>query len=114
MQAITEDAVLKCAHGGVVRIEPQQRWVTIEGRAILVEGDPLDRAISACPQATPVNPPCRRTISVDEGKSYSSLVRIGKKRVCMDTATGTTNWSMLSIIPYSVLRPGQQLVTLGV
>ena len=113
MLAITRDAVLKCAHGGVVHFDPQQEWVTIEGRAILVEGDPLGRRIWACPQATPVNPPCRRTISVNEAKSYSAMVRIDGKRICMDTITGTTDWSLLSVIPFTALEAGQQLVSLG-
>jgi hypothetical protein len=110
---LTEDAVLKCAHGGVVKLEPLQRWLTIEGRAVLVEGDPLDRSVSACPHATPVTPPCRKTVSVDKDKSYSALARVGTLRVCMDSATGTTDWSKLGIIPYSVTAPGQQFVAVG-
>ncbi|MBR0748769.1 hypothetical protein JQ582_33045 [Bradyrhizobium japonicum] len=110
---LTEDAILKCAHGGVVKLHPIQHWVTIDKRAILVQGDPLHRSISTCPNATPVTPPCRRTVSVDQGASYSVLVRIGGLPICMDTAKGATDWSQLSTIPFTVSSPGQSLVTVG-
>ena len=113
MLALTEDAVLKCAHGGVVRLDPLQDWLTIEGRVILVEGDPLGRPIAMCPQSSGTTPPCLTTVSVDEGKSYSSWVSIDGLRVCLDTTTGATDWSKLGTIPYDVNAPGQELVTIG-
>ncbi len=113
MLLITEDAVLKCAHGGTVNLKPIQHWVTVEKRVILVEGDPLDRSISACPMATPLTPPCHKTVSVDSTASYSAFVTVNGLRVCRDTATGTTDWSKLGTIPYSVTKPGQSLVTIG-
>jgi hypothetical protein len=113
MLVLTEDAVLKCAHGGVVRLDPQQHWLTIEGRVVLVEGDPLGRPIAACPHATPLTPPCARTVSVDKDASYSAWVSIDGLRVCLDTTTGATDWSRLGTIPYSVNSPGQELVTIG-
>jgi hypothetical protein len=113
MLLITEDATLKCAHGGTVKLEPIQQWVTIEKRVILVEGDPLNRAISACPMATPMTPPCRKTVSVDSAASYSVFVTVDGLRVCLDKATGTTDWAKLGTVPYNVTRPGQNLVTIG-
>ena len=113
MLALTEDATLKCAHGGTVKMKNSQAWVTVAGRAVLIEPDPLHRPISACPQATPATPPCRHTVSVNEGASYSTFVRIDEKRVCLDTATGTTDWGFLAVIPYAVTDPGQSLVQLG-
>ena len=112
MQLLTMDAVLKCAHGGVVGLDPRQRWVTITKRAILVEADPLDRPISACPQMTPATPPCHKTVAVDD-VSYSGFVRIGGRRVCLDRTTGRTDWSKLGLIPFSVTSPGQAFVASG-
>jgi hypothetical protein len=113
MLLMTEDAVLKCAHGGIVKLDPIQHWVSINKRVILVEGDPLGRSIAACPNATPVTPPCRTTVSVDRSASYSGLVRIDGLPVCMDTATGATDWSQLGTIPYGVSTAGQTLVKIG-
>jgi hypothetical protein len=113
MLALTEDAVIRCAHGGTVNVTHSQSWVTVANRALLAESDPLGRSISACPMATPAAPPCRRTVSVDEGATYSALVRINKKRVCLDTTTGTTDWGLLGVVPYAVAKPGQGLVHIG-
>jgi hypothetical protein len=90
-----------------------QSWVTVAGRALLVEDDPLHRSISACPMATPAAPPCRNTVSVNEGASYSAFVRIDTRRVCLDTTTGTTDWGYLAITPYAVADAGQGVVQLG-
>jgi hypothetical protein len=113
MLALTEDATLKCAHGGTVNVKQTQPWVTVSGRALLVEPDPLHRSISACPQMTPATPPCRNTVSVNDGATYSAIVRIDGKRVCLDTATGTTDWGLLGVIPYAVTDAAQSLVQLG-
>jgi hypothetical protein len=113
MRLLTMDAVLKCAHGGVVGLKPRQEWVTIAKRAVLVESDPLNRPISACPQMTPTTPPCRHTVSVDEQASYSAFVRIGGWRICLDRTTGRTDWSKLGVIPFSVSSPGQEFVQSG-
>ncbi len=113
MLLITEDAVLKCAHGGTVKVVHRQDWVTVEKRAILIEGDPLGRSISACPMATPTTPPCSKTVSVDSGASYSAFVTVDALRVCLDTVTGTTDWSKLGTVPFGLTSPGQSLVTIG-
>lgn len=113
MLLLTRDAVLKCAHGGVVGIAPFQTWVVIREVPVLVEPDPLSRPIAACPQMTPTTPPCLVTVSVDEGASYSAFVTIDGHRVCMDTATGRTDWAKLSTVPYSVTSPGQDFVSVG-
>lgn len=110
MRLLTRDAVLKCDHGGIVGLQPAQDWVTVGGVPVLVEPDPLHRPVAACPRVTPTTPPCLLTISVDEGASYSALVTIDGSRVCKDTATGRTNWSMLAIVSYAVAEPGQALV----
>jgi hypothetical protein len=90
-----------------------QSWVTVVGRPILVEPDPLHRPIAACPQSLAGAPPCRNTISVNEAASYSALVRIDNRRVCLNTTTGTTDWGALTSTPYTVSDAGQALVQLG-
>jgi hypothetical protein len=109
MRLLTEDAVLKCGHGGVVRLAPRQHWVTVAGRVLLVESDPLGRPIVACPQMTPTTPPCLVTTSVDEA-SYSAFVRIDGRRVCLDRTTGRTDWAKLGTVSYSVMAAGQPFV----
>jgi hypothetical protein len=113
MRLLTRDAVLKCGHGGVVGLDPRQHWVTVAGRALLVESDPLGRRIEHCPQATPTTPPCLHTISVDEGASYSAFIRIDGRRICLDRTTGHTDWAMLTTASYSVTAPGQAFVESG-
>jgi hypothetical protein len=113
MLGLTGKSVLTCKHGGIVRIDPAQDWVTIEGVPVLVEPDLLHRPIATCPQATPTTPPCTLTISVDEAVSYSALVSIDGKRICLDTSAGRTNWSLLAIVPFGVRETGQALADLG-
>ena len=113
MLVLTKDALLTCAHGGVVGIVASQDWVTIGGSAALVEPDPLNRPIAACPMMTPTTPPCLLTVSVDEKASYSAFVTIDGHRLCLDGATGRTDWSKLSTVPFAVGRPGQDLVSCG-
>ena len=110
MRLLTQDAVLKCGHGGVVRLDPRQHWVTVAHRVLLVEGDPRGRPIVACPQATPLTPPCLVTVSVDECASYSAFMRIDGRRVCLDRTTGRTDWAKLGTVSYSVTVPGQAFV----
>ena len=113
MLLLTEDAVLKCDHGGVVGLSPRQHWVTVADRVLLVEADPDHRPISACPFATPTTPPCTLTITVDEAASYSAFIRIGGRRVCLDRTTGRTDWGKISTVSYSVTAPGQSFVASG-
>jgi hypothetical protein len=109
---LTAKSVLRCAHMGVVDIEPSQEWVRVEDVPLLIEPDPKDRPIHRCPQATPTTPPCTRTVAVNEGTSYSAFVRIDDHRVCLGSTTGLTNWSKLAIIPFAVSSPEQDLVSM--
>jgi hypothetical protein len=113
MRVLTGKAVLACEHGGLVDIKSAQDWVKIDGVPVLVEPDPLHRPVVACPRMTPTTPPCTLTISIDESASYSALVSIDGRRVCMDSATGRTNWSLLTIVPYAVREAGQTLTDVG-
>ena len=116
MHVLTEDAVLKCDHGGIVDLKPRQDWVCVGGRRVLIEDDPLGRKLHRCPMITPTTPPCTRTISVAEAPSYAAFVRVMTKgdqprRMCLDTATGHTDWARLATVSFHVTAPGQFFVT---
>lgn len=111
LNILTSSSSLKCAHGGRVDIEPSQRWVRVNGDPVLVDPDTVGRPIHACPMATPANPPCSKTVNANNSASFSALVRIDGHGVCLDTATGMTNWSKLAVIPYAVISAGQDLVS---
>lgn len=111
LKILTSKASLKCAHGGSVDLKPSQRWVRVGGAPVLVDPDTVDRPIHACPMATPANPPCGKTVNANGAASFSALVKIDGRGVCLDTATGMTNWSKLAVVPYAVISSGQNLIT---
>ena len=88
MLLITEKADLRCTHmhSGTITVPASQNWVTISGVAVPVEPDPVGRTVGKC-SLTPNNA-CRTTLAVLQG--YSELLRIGGKRVCLDTLKGPT------------------------
>ena len=110
MLILTEDAVLVCKHQlGKVDIEPTQQVVTVNGRWVLVEPNPEARPISHCPNYGPTIRPCQTTLKVKVG--YSDLLRIGGKRVCLDTVEGLTDGTPPGIVKYNVRSAGQDFVT---
>jgi hypothetical protein len=110
MKILTEDAVLVCGHKlGRVANQPSQKLVTIAARRVLVEKDPEGRAIAGCPNVIPGQKPCTRTLFVREG--YSALLRVDGRRVCLDTVRGHTDGTPPEAVDYSVVAPGQDLVT---
>ncbi|MDP2354765.1 MAG: hypothetical protein Q8M31_01730 [Beijerinckiaceae bacterium] len=112
MFALTKSGVLKCVHGGVVKNENSQDWVRIDGDPLLVEGDLLGRSISRCPMTTITTPPCTSTVTVDD-VSYSTFIMIDGRRICLDRASGCTNWSQLNVTPFSVTDVAQNYVQSG-
>lgn len=109
MYWLTEDAKLVCKHElGDVGIVPTQEFVTIGKRRVLVEPDPEGRPISGCPNYGPTIKPCTSTLRVEAG--YSDWIRIGGRRVCLDTVTGYTDGTPPGVVKYIVRQPGQQLV----
>lgn len=109
MLLLTEDAVVVCKHEvGRVSIEASQGGVTIEGRKVLVEPDPEHRGISHCPLTVPFKP-CLNTLAVQRG--YSELLRIGGRRICLDTVTGLTDGTPPGTVMYKVNRAGQEFVS---
>ena len=106
---LTEDAVLVCKHeNGRVHLAPAQGTVTIDGRRVLVENDPEKKPITGCPNVGAAIKPCTFTLAVSEG--YSEFLRIGGRRVCLETVTGLTDGTPPGVVKYKVRRPGQDFV----
>jgi hypothetical protein len=106
---LTEDAVLVCKHElGVVGNKPVQEWVTIGRRPVLVATDPEGRPIRGCPMYGAVTKPCLTTLRVEEG--YSTFIRVGGKRVCLDTVSGLTDGTPPGTVRYKVRSAGQIFV----
>jgi len=107
---LTEDARLRCDHGGHVAIAGTQNLVRIEKRRALVRPNPEGRAIAACPNANPLAGilPCLHTLEVREG--YSTLIRIEGQPVCLQSVLGYTDGSPPRIANYKVADPAQVFV----
>jgi hypothetical protein len=109
MLFLTEDAELKCTHGGELQLEPVQDLVHIDGRRVLIEPDPENREINGCPNTNLTNiRPCTKTEEVRKG--YSELVRVLGKPVCLDSIEGFTNGTPRRFVKYVVREPGQAFV----
>jgi hypothetical protein len=109
MLALTEDAGLFCKHGpGKVSIEATQELVTIEGRRVLVEPDPVGRPISGCPSVVPFKP-CLTTLVVEKG--YSQFIQVENRKLCLDTVTGFTDGTPPGVVMYEVRDAGQTFVS---
>ncbi len=109
MRWLTEDAKLVCKHElGRVQIVATQTLVTIAQRKVLVEIDPEGRPIVGCPHTGAAVKPCTATLKVEQG--YSEFLRIGGRRVCLDTVTGLTDGMPPGVVKYLVRDPGQEFV----
>lgn len=109
MKVLTEEAVLVCDHeNGIVAIVASQNWVTVDGRAVLVDNDPEKRPISGCPHTGAMIKPCTATLQVKQG--YSDFVRIDGKAVCLDSVTGLTDGTPPGVVDYKVRSPGQEWI----
>jgi hypothetical protein len=110
VRLLTEDAVIVCKHElGRAAIVGSQGLVTIRNRKVLVENDPEGRLITGCPNMGATIKPCTATLAAQAG--YSNLLRINKRRVCLDTVTGLTDGTPPGMVKYEVRNPGQGLVT---
>lgn len=108
MRAVTENAVVVCAHRGGIRNAPSQTLVRVTGQRVLVEPDPVGRDIGLCPNAAPPMKKCAKTLSVREG--YSAFVRIDGRPVVLDNLSGLTDGTPPGAVEYLVADPGQTLV----
>jgi hypothetical protein len=108
MKLLTQDAVIVCDHSsGIVGLQPSQAWVTISGRAVLVDNDPENRPIAGCPNYGATIKPCVNTLQVKQG--YSGFVRVGGRAVCLDSVTGLTDGTPPGMVNYTVRSAGQRL-----
>lgn len=109
MKLLTDKAQLVCAHEiGRVGLEPSQDLVYVEGQAVLVDDDPEGRPIRFCPSYGVGIKPCQRTLKVRAG--YSDLLRVGGRRVALDTVRGLTDGTPPGVVEYLVRQPGQDLL----
>ncbi|HYE99997.1 MAG TPA: hypothetical protein VEJ18_13850 [Planctomycetota bacterium] len=109
MRVLTQDAILPCRHvSGLVRLVPSQDWVSIEGRAVLLQADPEGRPIVGCPNYGATIKPCTTTLPVEQG--YSSWVRVDGRRLCLDAVVGLTDGTPPGTVKYDVRSPGQGFV----
>ena len=109
MRLLTLDALMVCAHElGKVGLVPTQRWVTVQGRPVLVRADPEGRPIAGCPNIGPTIKPCTLTLAVQKG--YSDFIRINGQPVCLDSVTGLTDGTPPGVVKCKVNVPGQTLV----
>lgn len=111
LRLLTDQALLLCGHQGRVGISGAQGLVTINGRRVLVEGDPEQKSISGCPNIGPTIKPCTSTLKVVAG--YSTFVRIDGRAVCLETISGITDGTPPGVVQYNVRSPGQSLVSEG-
>ncbi|NIM94248.1 MAG: hypothetical protein GTO18_11125 [Anaerolineales bacterium] len=112
MKIITIGAVVVCDHElGTVGIQPRQHWVTISRQEILVEVDPENRPITACPNIGATIKPCTQTLRVQSG--YSAFIRIDGRRICLDTVSGLTDGTPPGVVKYKVRSPGQNYVNVS-
>jgi hypothetical protein len=109
MLVLTEDAGVFCKHVlGKVSIKATQTLVTVEGRSVLLEPDPVGRPISGCPNVVPFKP-CLTTLAVQKG--YSLFIRVEDRRLCLDTVTGYTDGTPPGTVMYVVRDAGQKFVS---
>ena len=108
MEWTTERSIIRCGHDGGVTVLASQRWVTVDGAAVLVADDPQGRAISGCPNVGPTMKPCTVTLRVARG--YSDLIRVDGHAVVLSTLDGLTDGTVPGTVHYQVRNPRQSLV----
>jgi hypothetical protein len=87
---LTVGSSVQCAHSGTVTLKGSQTQLTVDGQAVLVDGD-LDKAsIAGCKVvASNTTQPCKTVTGVLVGKS--TTLSVGGKPAMLDTAMGTTD-----------------------
>lgn len=112
MRWITKQAKMVCAHElGVVVLSNAQDLVRIDGSPVLIDGDPEYRGIFGCPNMGPTIKQCTCTLTATQG--HSDFIRIGGRRVCLETITGLTNGTPPGAVKFGVRNPGQLFVKEG-
>jgi hypothetical protein len=110
VKVLTEDAVFKCQHSGVVEVAPTQEYVRIDGRLVLVDDNPEGRDIDRCDFTNLAGiRPCGNSLKVREG--YSAFIAIDGHAVCLDNLWGLTDGTPPGTVKYEVRAPGQEYVS---
>jgi hypothetical protein len=107
-ELVLVDAVVRCDHDGHVETVASQRWVTVNGVAVLRADDPEGRDISWCPNRGANIKPCGTTLTVDEG--YSELLHIDGARAVLASLRGKTDGTPPGAVHYRVRDPAQRFV----
>lgn len=87
---LTSNAIITCAHAGVVLVQPRQEKVSIEGGFVICEGDLELAAIAGCTQISPTTKPCT-TVLEWLPASFSEHVLVQGRPVHLQTSIGTTD-----------------------
>lgn len=105
---VTTNATIICAHGGQVTLIPRQETVTIDGGAVLCEGDLIGAPIAGCLQPpSPGSAPCTSVLSTMPGSS-SLEVLVGGRPAHVASLAGMTDGLPPATI--EVVSPGQATV----
>jgi hypothetical protein len=105
LEWVTAEAVIHCAHGGRVALNPSQQWVTVQGIPVVVKNDPERGRIASCPNYGPTLKPCMVALKVAQG--YSTWIRVDGAPVVLSNLDGLTDGTPPGIVHYAVRDPGQ-------
>jgi hypothetical protein len=87
---ITEGSALTCAHQGRIQLRASQRLLTVDGQAVLLQGDLEGAPISGCTTpATPTSKPCLTVVSTLTGPART--LSVGGKPALLENASGLTD-----------------------
>jgi hypothetical protein len=106
---LTSNAVIQCIHGGTVTITPRTGRMTIDGGAVLCDGDLVGATIVGCTLAPTTNTkPCTSIVATMPGSSTPKLVVSTRPAYIASMLQGVTD----SVPPgtLSVVSPGQTRV----
>jgi hypothetical protein len=87
---LTSNAIITCAHEGVVAVLPHQEKVSIGGGFVICEGDLEAAPIAGCTQVAPGTKPCT-TVVEWLPVSFSEHVLVQGRPVHLQTSIGTTD-----------------------
>jgi hypothetical protein len=105
---VTANAQIMCAHGGQVMLIPKQVVATIDGGAILCEGDLIGAPVVGCPvPPSPGSKPCTTVVSTLPG-STSLIGKVQGRPVYTAALSGMTDG--VPPAPIMVAFPGQTRV----
>jgi hypothetical protein len=103
---LTVGSSLQCAHLGKFILVGSQKQLTVDGQAVLVDGDLENASISGCTTPTAQGTkPCLKVTGVLGGKS--TTLSVGGKAVLLDNAAGTTDGLPVAPQQWSVASAAQ-------